>query len=129
VFQINLDPNCEAYRKLAMAVLKADVEALQAIERRSQGEPIATPKVQSPESPPEASGETLRAAYGGWRRERRPSPRTLTEYERASLFVDLHGDLPVVQIKRRHARTFTLPTLAPQRSATCKSLSRTCSTW
>jgi integrase len=107
VFQINLDPKCEAYRKLGMAVLKADVEALQVIARRSQGEPIATPKVPSPETPSEATGETLRAAFQGWKRERRPSPRTLTEYERAiSLFVDLHGDLPVVQIKRSHARTF-----------------------
>jgi hypothetical protein len=35
VFQINLDPNCEAYRKLAMAVLKADVEALQAATQRN----------------------------------------------------------------------------------------------
>jgi len=90
-----------------MAVLKADVEALRAIARRSQGEPIATPKVSSPETPSEPTGETLRAAFQGWKRERRPSPRTLTEYERAiSLFVDLHGDLPVVQIKRSHARLY-----------------------
>ena len=39
--------------------------------------------------------------------ERQPSPRTLTEYQRAfDLFVELHGDLPVIQIKKRHARLF-----------------------
>ena len=101
VFQINLDPQSEAYRKLGMAILRADVEALTAIARRDQGEPIGTPKVPNVDTAAESTGETLRAAFDGWKRERRPSPRTLTEYERAiCLFVELHGDMPVVQIKR-----------------------------
>ena len=84
-----------------MAILRADVEALTAIARRDQGEPIGTPKVPNVDTAAESTGETLRAAFDGWKRERRPSPRTLTEYERAIyLFVELHGDMPVVQIKR-----------------------------
>jgi integrase len=107
VFQVNLDPKSEAYRKLGMAVLKADVEALSAIARRDQGEPITTPKVPSIDSATEPPGETLRSAFEGWKLERRPSEHTLTEYERAiALFVELHGDLPVVQIKKSHARLF-----------------------
>jgi integrase len=107
VFQINLDPQSEAYRKLGMAILRANVEALTAIARRNQGEPINTPKVPNVDTAAESTGETLRAAFHGWKRERRPSPRTLTEYERAiCLFVELHGDMPVVQIKRMHARLF-----------------------
>jgi integrase len=101
VFQINLDPKSEAYRRLGMAVLTADVEALRAIARRNQGEPITTPI----ESTSEATGDTLRAAFLGWQKARKPSPGTLTEYSRAiSLFVELHGDMPVVNIKRSHAR-------------------------
>ena len=92
-----------------MAVLHADVEALRIIARRNKGEPITTPTV-----PPilstieiEPDGKTLRAALEGWKCERQRSPRTETEYQRAiDLFVELHGDLPVVQIKRSHARSF-----------------------
>jgi integrase len=109
VFQVNLDRKCEAYRKLGMAVLQAEVQALHIIARRNKGEPIATPSVPTIPSltAAEPMGETLRAAFEGWKRERQPSPRTLTEYQRAiDLFVELHGDLPVVQIKRCHARLF-----------------------
>jgi hypothetical protein len=42
-FQINLDPNSPAYRQLGMAVLRADVRANEALERRYRGEPIETP--------------------------------------------------------------------------------------
>ena len=35
VYQISLDPKCEAYRRLAMAVLSAHVKALKDIERRN----------------------------------------------------------------------------------------------
>jgi integrase len=108
VFQISLDPYCETYRKLGMAILKADVEALRAITLRSRGEPIGTPKVpEIDKASREPAGETLRAAFQGWNRERRRSSRTLMEFQRAvDLFVELHGDLPVVQIRRRHAHMF-----------------------
>jgi integrase len=43
----------------------------------------------------------------GWQKERSPSPGVLAEYERATrLFSELHGDLPIAQIKRSHARQF-----------------------
>jgi len=44
-YQINLDPKCEAYRRLAMAVLSAHVKALKDIERRNGGEPVDTPQI------------------------------------------------------------------------------------
>jgi hypothetical protein len=45
ILRLNLDPKSGAFRKLGMAVLRKDVEALHAIERRHKGEPIETPKL------------------------------------------------------------------------------------
>src|SRR5262249_53423799 len=106
-FQINLDRRCAAYRKLGLAVLREHVRALRAIKQRTQGEPIDTPAVLIPAAETYPSGDTIRAAFEGWKKARNPSPGALAEYERAiRLFVELHGDLPVVQIKRSHARVF-----------------------
>ena len=48
VFRINLDPNCPDYRKLALAVMRAEVRALEAIQARHRGEPIESPKLIEP---------------------------------------------------------------------------------
>jgi hypothetical protein len=102
-FQTNLDDQCAAYRQLGLAVLREHVRALRSIKQRSQGEPIETPIVLVPTAEAHAGGETITAAFEGWKKARNPSP----EYERAiRLFIELHGNLPVVQIKRSHARTF-----------------------
>ena len=106
-FQINLDRKSTAYRQLGLAILREHVRALRAIKQRSQGEPIETPTVSVPHAGMVAEGETIRAAFEGWKKARNPSVGVTAEYERATrLFVELHGDLPVVQIKRNHARMF-----------------------
>jgi hypothetical protein len=88
-------------------VLAEHVKALHALQRRHAGEPIDTPRQPEVDGAAVPNGNTLRASFEGWKRERQPSHRTLTEYRRAiDLFVELHGDLPVVQIKRSHARLF-----------------------
>jgi len=48
VFRINLDPNCSDYGKLALAVMRAEVRALEAIQARHRGEPIESPKLIEP---------------------------------------------------------------------------------
>ncbi|HEY2211891.1 MAG TPA: DUF6538 domain-containing protein [Bradyrhizobium sp.] len=48
VFPINLDPNCADYRKLALAVMRAEVRALEAILARHRGETIESPKLIEP---------------------------------------------------------------------------------
>jgi integrase len=107
VFQINLDRSCDGYRKLARAVLAAHVKQLRAVLARQKGEPIETPPLPQVEKATVATGNTLQAAFEGWKRQRERPLRTLTEYERAiGLFVELHGDLPIVQIKKSHARQF-----------------------
>jgi integrase len=106
-FQINLDPHCEAYRELGLALLRAHVRAIRAMQQRHAGEPIETPPVPQIGAPAVPTGETLSAALEGWKRERERPTATLAEYERAiRLFTELHGDLPIVQMKRNHARQF-----------------------
>jgi hypothetical protein len=136
--QINLDPNCAAYRKFGLAVLRADVRALEALQRRSEGEPIETPPVAlrepllalgisaSPSRAPRGlEANTLRTAFAGWQKERERNSSTLCEYERAlGLFVQLHGDLPVADITKRHALQFreALQDMPPSRSKCLQGL-------
>lgn len=106
-FQINLDPHCEAYRELGLALLRAHVRAIRAMQQRHAGEPIETPPVPQIGAAAVPRGETLSAALEGWKRERERPAATLAEYERATrLFTELQGDLPIVLMKRIHARQF-----------------------
>jgi integrase len=106
-FRISLDPKCPDYAKLGMEILRAHVRALRAIAARHRGEPIETPLLVPPSRSGEATGGTLQQALKGWQKERSPSKGVLDEYDRSiRLFTELHGDLPVAQIKRTHARSF-----------------------
>ncbi|RQH12453.1 site-specific integrase [Bradyrhizobium sp. RP6] len=108
-FQLNLDRKSASYRKLGMAVLAAHVRALRDIERRNAGEPVETPAsaYASPEAPSGEQGGTLREAFEGWKKERDRPEGTVHEYGRAvEMFIQLHGDLPVLKMRRSHARTF-----------------------
>lgn len=108
VFRINLDPNCLDYRKVALAVIKANVRALKDIAARNRGEPIDTPKLMEPSSlcsPVESEG--LDAAYGAWLKAKKRSASAVREFAHAiARFNELHGDLPIIQITRRHVREF-----------------------
>jgi integrase len=107
VFQINLDPASASYRKLARAVMGAFVNSLKAAQARNRGEPVPTPPLVLPHPQEAVTGGTLHEALEGWKKERNPSSGVLAEYERAiRLFRELHGELPVAQIKRTHARSF-----------------------
>jgi integrase len=106
-FQMRLEPTSDAYGQLGAEVLRQHVLALRAIKSRTNGEPIATPRLPEVGAVSVVGGETLRAAFAGWGKERDPSPRTRTEFERAiRLFIEMHGDLPIVQLRRKHALTF-----------------------
>ena len=60
IFRLNLEPKCADFRKLGMAVLRKDVEALRSIERRHKGEPVETPKLPLVDAQPVSGGETIR---------------------------------------------------------------------
>jgi hypothetical protein len=106
-FQINLSHKSSAYRELGLALLRAEVRALRAIQQRQAGEPVETPPLPAMDLTQPDSGETLRAAFEGWKRDRERSPRTLIDYDRATkLFTELHGDIPVASIRRVQAKGF-----------------------
>jgi integrase len=106
-FQINLDKSSASYRELGMQALRAYVSALQALEKRNAGLPIETPKFTPGFTSAPAAGGTLRDAFEGWNKERSRPAGTVHEYKRAvEMFIQLHGDLPVVAIKKSHVRLF-----------------------
>jgi integrase len=107
VFRINLDPDCADYRKAAMAVMRAEVRALEAIAARHAGEPIESPPMPELQRGLPSSGRSLRAAYDGWVKiEKRPAS-TVLEFSRGiERFIEFHGDLDVAQINRGQVRSF-----------------------
>ncbi len=101
-FHIDLDRNSASYRELGTAVLRAYVRACEAISKRDAGEPIPTPQVLV-----SVNSGTVQDAFEGWKKERERPEGTVHEYGRAiTMFVQLHGNLPLLDIKRSHARTF-----------------------
>jgi hypothetical protein len=91
-FRINLDRKSGAYRHLGMAVLRRDVEALQAIERRNRGEAVETPRTAEP-TLQVAQGGTLTAALEGWKKAKQRGPMITAEFDNAvRRFMELHGE-------------------------------------
>jgi integrase len=107
LFRINLDRNSASYRELGAEVLKRFVKGLQAIERRQKGEVVDTPAVPEVNGERIPDGETLQAAYEGWKKTRGRPENTLREFSYAiGRFTELHGDMPVAKITRGHVREF-----------------------
>lgn len=106
-FQLNLDIKSHSYRRLGMAVLTARVKALKDIARRNAGDPVDTPAFTNGPTSTPASGGTLRQALEGWKKERERPEDGVYEYTRAvEMFIELHGNLPIGDIKRSHASQF-----------------------
>jgi integrase len=108
VHGFDLERAGDAYRKLGGAVLREHVRALRDMASRSEGLPIESPRLDlSAKQTDTGTGQSLRAAFKGWQKARAPSPSTVQEYSHAvDRFVELHGDLPVAEIKRRHVLAF-----------------------
>jgi integrase len=107
VFRINLDPACADYRKVALAVIKAFVRALEDVLARHRGAPIDSPKLIEPSSKVPVSSCSLRAAYDGWNKMEARKISSQLEFSKGiDRFIELHGDLDVVQINRGHVRQF-----------------------
>lgn len=108
VFRLRLAPQSKAYRQLGMAVLARSIEATEGALKRHRGQPVATPILFEPHG--EAAvveGSTLSAAVEGWRRATTPAQGTATEFGHAvKRFVELHGDMPVPRITKRHIRQY-----------------------
>jgi integrase len=107
VFRINLDSNSPSYRELGLAMLRAYVKAIEAVAQRDKGEVVETPEIVDPQQPSCSASATLRAAYEGWKKSGARPANTLREFQYAvDRFTELHGDLPVAQIRRPHVLRF-----------------------
>ena len=107
LFRINLDPACADYRKVALAVIRAEVRALEDVLARHRGEAIESPKLLEPSSTAHVSSCSLRAAYEGWDKVEARPISTRMEFSRGiDRFIELHGDMDVGRINRGHVREF-----------------------
>jgi integrase len=88
-------------------VIKAEVRALEDVRARNRGQPIDSPKLVEPGGKVPVSGCSLRAAYEGWEKMEPRKPGTQREFSKGiDRFIELHGNLDVVQINRKHVREF-----------------------
>jgi hypothetical protein len=105
-FNIELDEDSPAYLKLGVACLHSTLEAIEAIGKRNEGVTVETPATVLPVGVTTATAEggTLQDALEGWKRHRRRPQRTVEEFSRSvEMFVQLHGNMQVVAIKKKHA--------------------------
>jgi integrase len=124
-FRIDLDVSSPAYRRLGAAVLRRYVAALKVQTDRLRGEPIETPVVQYPSSQSTVSG-SLSAALQGWKKFADRPEGTVREFQHGiNRFIELHGDLQIASITRRHVREFreALQSIPMRRSGALRSAS------
>lgn len=100
-----------SFRKLAFAVLKAQVEVDGLIAQRQAGEAIDTPPapVISRTVPVAAarSSDTLQAAYDDWKDKKQPPKKTALEFATAvRRFSELHGAVRIGSITRQMVIAF-----------------------
>ena len=74
IFRRNLDPKCADFRKLGLAVLRMDLEALRAIEQRHKGEPIKTPELPTVDAQAPSGGETIKEHLKAGRNQKTQDP-------------------------------------------------------
>ena len=79
-FGINLAPGSLSFPKLGIAIMRAYVRGLQAIDKRNAGESIETPTFVLASSHSIQGGGTLREAIDGWKRQRTRPARTVHEF-------------------------------------------------
>jgi hypothetical protein len=102
-FNIELDERTQAYNKLSTACLHSYMRALEAIEKRDVGINVETPAPMAL-SPALGEGKTLQEAFEGWKRHRARPKHTVNEFSRSvDMFVQLHGNMRVAAIRKKHA--------------------------
>ena len=104
-FGITLDQSGTAYHNLCIESAKAFLKALDDIGLRYAGVVIETPRLPASKAlGGHGEGETLRDALDGWKKHRVRPNGTVNETSRAvTMFTQLHGNMAVVAIKKRHA--------------------------
>jgi integrase len=107
VFRINLDPKSASYRELGTAILRAYVRSIEDVAKRNEGQVVDTPELIEPADPVAASASTLNASFEGWTKAASRPKNTLREFGYAvARFCELHGDVEITCITRRHVLAF-----------------------
>jgi integrase len=104
-FGITLDQSGPAYHKLCIESAKAFLTALDDIGLRYAGAVIETPRLPDSKAlDSHGEGGTLQDALAGWKKHRVMPKGTVNETSRAvDMFIQLHGNMAVGAIKKRHA--------------------------
>lgn len=111
---LDLAPDDPSWRQLELAFLRAQRRAFDGITARLNGEDVPSPPPPPPPSPVigAAKGLTISTALerwkdGGGRGARKPREDSVFEASRAvQRFIEMHGDLPIVDISKAQARAF-----------------------
>ncbi|MGY4173986.1 DUF6538 domain-containing protein [Bradyrhizobium sp. USDA 4529] len=104
-FNVELDEHSAAYIKLGTACLHSYLRALEDIRKRDEGVTVETPPITLPGGAvTTADGGTLQDALQGWKKHRARPKRTVDEFSRSvEMFIQLHGNMVVAAIKKKHA--------------------------
>lgn len=107
---LNVERGSISHGILSMALLRAAIEAMEITEARNRGEwvkpSLAAPNAAITSAPTDDSAP-LSEIFEGWTRERKPPKKLASESTKAvRRFTELHGDLPVAAITRRHVSKF-----------------------
>ncbi|MGY4616664.1 hypothetical protein ACVWZ4_001891 [Bradyrhizobium sp. USDA 4472] len=104
-FNVELDRQRPAYIRLSTACLHSYLRALEDIRKRDEGITVETPPLALPDAAmTTADGGTLLDALDGWKKHRARPKRTVDEFGRSvDMFIQLHGNMPVAAIKKKHA--------------------------
>jgi integrase len=119
---ISLEKGSDSYAHLVREIFRAKVKLYKVLERRFLGNWSAHKELDDyPEFVPSAltvtgrgkrpiarvGGDRLSDLFDAWKRERKPAPKTATEFERGiRRFVQFHGDVRAVNIDRPMVRSF-----------------------
>lgn len=108
---IKLERGTDDYKKLAYRLLKASVEASKLLQERQAGNVVDTPseppQVITSRVPVDSDGDTLTVMFEKWKVSATRPLKTVKEFNRhVRRFVEIHGDLPVQSITKRHVSTF-----------------------
>lgn len=119
---LNIAKESPAYYQLALALMRMESKAQEAVLKRLSGEWVETPLVAayavpintistkgngtSPDSPHE-DNPLFSEVWERYLAERKPAPKTAQDFGAAvRRFMEINGDLPVQHIKARHVRMF-----------------------
>jgi integrase len=95
-------------RRLALALLRAGIEAHGDVLARLNGKPIQTPLPVEPLKLPEPDeGSKLRDAYKAWKVQQKPADKTAEEYGvYVERFIAINGNLSLRSITKKHVLAY-----------------------